>query len=66
MSQLLMQDELSAPENHMKDKEFEGLFRDYMHHHHHDTIPSFTQNNPALEAAPTDIPPAFEKVSPSS
>ena len=37
-----------------------------MHHHHHDTIPSFTQTSPALEAAPTDIPPAFEKVSPSS
>ena len=57
MSQLL--DDISAPKNHTKAKEFERLFRDYMHYHNHDTI----QSRPALEAAPPDIPAASEKVS---
>ena len=58
MSQLL--DDISAPKNHTKAKEFERLFRDYMHYHNHDTI----QSRPALEAAPPDIPAASEKYQP--
>ena len=61
MSQLL--DDASAPKNHTKGKEFERLFQDYMHYHNHDTIPSFKQSSPPLEAAPPDIPAASEKVS---
>ena len=61
MSQLL--DDSSAPKNHTKAKEFERLFQDYMHYRNHDTIPSFTQASPALEAVHPDIPAAFEKVS---
>ena len=61
MSQLL--DDVSAPKNHTKAKEFERLFRDYMHYRNHDTIPSFTQSSPVVEAAPPDMPAASEKVS---
>ena len=61
MSQLL--NDASAPKNHTKAKEFERLFRDYMHYLNHDTVPSFTQSNVALEAAPPDIAAASEKVS---
>ena len=64
MAQLL--DDASAPKNHTKVKEFERLFRDYMHYCNHDTIPSFTQASPALEAAPPDIPATSEKVSAAS
>ena len=65
MSQLL--DHASAPKNHTNSKEFERLFLDYMHYRNHDTIPSFTQASPVLEAAPPDIPATSEKVSaPSS
>ena len=60
MSQLL--DDVSAPKNHTKAKEFERLFQDYMHYRNHDTIPSFTQSRPVLEAAPPDMPAASEKV----
>ena len=62
MSQLL-----NDSKNHTKAKEFERLFRDYMRYHNHNTIPSFKQASPALEAAPPDIPAASEKVlAPSS
>ena len=61
MSQLL--DDASASNNHTKAKEFERLFRHYIHYRNHDTIPSYTQASPALEAAPPDIPAASEKVS---
>ena len=62
MSQLL--DDASAPKNHTKAKEFEKLFRDYMHYRNHDTIPSFTQSSPAKEAAPPDMPAASGKHQP--
>ena len=55
MSQILTQDDSSAPENHTKLKVFVRLFRDYMHCYNYDIIYSFTHTSPSLEAAPAAI-----------